>query len=95
MTEKFKYQIGEYVFHRESSIKPTKIVIISRGTMQEHGGYSRNLYVCSRESTWGVYYRMFLYEHDIVSAGEQAPASVVRSLSHEPWRELDGPFRIG
>lgn len=92
MTKKFKFKIGQYVRHLGGGIRPSKMLIVSRGQMEEPGGGSKNLYVCALASTWGSLVRVFGYEHELVDAGELEPVSGVRSAWRELGREIPGEY---
>lgn len=90
--KKFKFKIGQYVCHRAGGIRPSKMLVVSRGQMEELDGSTQNLYLCAHSSAGNVYRVSYLYEHELQSAGEREPVSGVRSA----WRNLvnDPPHGI-
>lgn len=81
---KFKFQIGQYVCHRAGGIRPSKMLVVSRGQMEQPGGGTQNLYLCAHSSAGNVYGRSYLYEYELEAAGELDPVSGVRSA----WRNF-------
>lgn len=97
---KFKFQIGQYVCHRAGGIRPSKMLVVSRGQMEQPGGGTQNLYICYYATASSYPAKSFLYENNLEAAGEHDIVSGVHNFGiideyHEypiDPAKLDGPF---
>lgn len=97
---KFKFKIGQYVRLRAGSLDLPKMLVVSRGQMEEPGGRTQNLYICYYATPISYPAKSFLYENNLEAAGEHDIVSGVHTFGiideyHEypiGREKLDGPF---